>query len=226
VAVFEATADSETRLIAGGGYDRYTSGLVVRQLAMFSGEYPDSESQPAHRAADPRDPSAAFDALVRAHYARLAAFAYRYLSSREAAEDAVQEVLLKVWERGLAQTLPDPLPYLYQATRNQCLMVLRHQRRWQLTDLSKERLAAPEAADAGDPDEVRAAVDAAIAALPERTRLVFSMSREQKLTYAEIARILGISTKTVENQMSRALRHLRRSLGRFLVLAAALVTSR
>ncbi len=174
----------------------------------------------------PADFDNAFEALVRTHYARLAAFAYRYLGSREAAEDAVQEVLLKVWERGSARPLVDPLAYLYQATRNECLMVLRHRRRWQLTDVDAEPLTAAQSADDVDPDDVRAAVDAAIAALPERTRLVFAMSREQDLTYAEIARILGISAKTVENQMSRALRLLRRSLGRFLLLGVFLVTPR
>jgi RNA polymerase sigma-70 factor (ECF subfamily) len=190
-------------------------------------DLPELPARPSDPASEDPAGSAVFDALVRANYARLAAFAYRYLRSREAAEDAVQEVLLKVWERGLATTLADPLSYLYQATRNECLMVLRHRRRWRFMDLTAHPLPAAERADAGaDPDDVRAAVDAAIAALPERTRLVFSMSREQDLTYAEIARLLGISIKTVENQMSRALRHLRRSLGRFLVLAGVLIASR
>lgn len=183
----------------------------------------DLEPPPAEPALDA---AGAFDALVRAHYARLAAFAYRYLGSRDAAEDAVQEVLLKVWERRLAGTLAEPLAYLYQATRNECLMALRHRRRWQLTDVDAERLTAARSADDADSDDVRAAVDAAIAALPERTRLVFTMSREQDLTYVEIAHLLGLSVKTVENQMSRALRLLRKSLGRFLVLAAVLFAPR
>lgn len=163
----------------------------------------------------------AFEALVRANYERLANLAYRYLESDAAAEDAVQEVLLKVWRRREAVNLADPLPYLYQAVRNECLMALRRRRRWAMTELDVEHLEAP--ADEGEPAaDLQAAITRAVGALPERCRLVYTMHREQDLSYAEIARILGISRKTVENQMGRALRTLRKHLAPYLpVLLAA-----
>ncbi len=164
----------------------------------------------------------AFEALVRAHYQRLANLAYRYLQSDAAAEDAVQEVLLKVWRRRQALNLADPLPYLYQAVRNECLMALRRRRRWAMTALDAQEIEAPtgEGETAAD---LQAAITCAVAALPGRCRLVFTMHREQDLSYAEIARILGISRKTVENQMGRALRTLRKRLAPYLpVLLAAL----
>lgn len=166
----------------------------------------------------------AFDALVRAHHERLANLAYRYLKSDAAAEDAVQEVLLKVWRRREVVNIDDPLPYLYHSVRNECLMVLRRRRRWAMTDLDAEHLTAPP--DTSDTADLSTALARAVDALPERCRLIYTMSREQDLTYAEIARILGISRKTVENQMGRALRTLRERLAPYLPLVlAALATS-
>ena len=167
----------------------------------------------------------AFDELVREHYPRLATFAYRYLRSRELAEDAVQEVLLKVWQRVAHLDFTDPLPYLYQAVRNQCLMVIRHRQRWRTTGLDSLPYLGVKAETTVEERELREAVDEAIASLPERRRLIFTMSREQDLTYAEIARILGISIKTVETQMDRALKALRRRLGRFLTVIAILLSA-
>lgn len=175
----------------------------------------------------------AFDALVRAHYERLGNFAYRFLKSDAAAEDAVQEVLLKVWQRRDLIRMADPLPYLYQAVRNQCVMALRRNRRWTMTELDSDRPAGVGAgAGTYQPDEMPAdladAVARAVEALPERARLVYTMSREQDLSYAQIAQVLGISPKTVENHMGRALKALREYLAPYIgmILVALSASSR
>lgn len=167
----------------------------------------------------------AFDALVREHFGRLATFAYRYLGSREMAEDAVQEVLLRVWRRVDQLDFADPLPYLYRAVRNECGMAVRRRKRWRMTGLEGVRSLTTPADSGADERELREAVGAAIDSLPERRRLIFTMSREQGLTYAEIARILEISIKTVETQMDRALKTLRGKLGGFLGLVALLLSA-
>lgn len=162
-----------------------------------------------------------FEALVRMHYARLYGVAYSYLRAADAAEDAVQGALLKVWRRGGALDLDAPLPFLFRAVRNQCITELRRQRRWHDVELDDvdtpfadetafTPIAELEAAD------LSVAIEQAIGELPERCRLIFLMSREQELTYIEIARTLGISPKTVETQMGKALRRLRQRLARFL----------
>jgi RNA polymerase sigma-70 factor (ECF subfamily) len=61
-------------------------------------------------------------------------------------------------------------------------------------------------------DEMKVAVQRAVAALPERCREIFELSRTHGLKYAEIAVVLGISIKTVEAQMGKALRFLREEL--------------
>lgn len=179
-------------------------------------DHPDLTPDP-----DPVGVEQTFDALVSTHYAPLCTFAFRLLGTRDAAEDAVQEVLFKVWTRQDPANLRDQVPYLYQAVRNQCFMVLRHDRRWDETGIESGALLPASTQQDAEVFDLRDALAQGIAALPERTRLVFSMHREQDLTYNEIARVLGISVKTVEAQMSRALRILRRRLAKYLCLAAA-----
>ncbi len=164
-----------------------------------------------------------FDALVTQYYPHLCTFALRLLGSRDAAEDAVQDVLYKVWSRRSIETIQDPVPYLYQAVRNQCLMALRRERRWNTTAIDADDTAHVTSDDYALLD-LQQAIARAIDALPERTRLVFTMHRQQDLTYGDIARILGISIKTVETQMARALKILRHRLDTFFTIGATLST--
>lgn len=166
-------------------------------------------------AADIRD-VAAFEAVYRREYASLVSFAHRYVRDDAAAEDLVQEVFLALW---LGRTRPDALrPYLFRAVRNRSLNLLRSRR---VSDRLAARMAAdaapavePDTADA-DADRLRAALHAAVEALPARRRLIFRLSRDHGLTYREIAASLGVSVKTVETQMGRALRALRERLERY-----------
>jgi RNA polymerase sigma-70 factor (family 1) len=172
-------------------------------------------------------PDLAFDTLVRSHYGRLCNFVYRFVGSREVAEDIVQDVFVRLWENREAFDITDPLPYLYQSVRNRAVShqrqtVVRERWREQALSVAQERHAASSAASEVEAGEVADAVARAVEALPERCRLVFTMSREQDLSYAEIARLLGISVKTVETQMGRALKSLRARLAGYLPLAVAL----
>jgi RNA polymerase sigma-70 factor, ECF subfamily len=162
-----------------------------------------------------------FEALVRAHYPRLFGIAFTYLRDADAAEDAVQEALLRSWRQGGVQDLTDPVAYLFRAVRNQCVTTLRHRRRWRSVELDDDQPIQPTLSPAGEfeAEEMETAVRHAIGELPERCRLIFLLSREQHMSYAEIARSLDLSVKTVEAQMGKALRLLRARLARFLVLA-------
>lgn len=185
-------------------------------------------SLPTHRSepenspnANPAQRAAAFDALVAENCDRLCRFVYRYVGSREEAEDIVQEVFLAIWERGYEWEGRDPLPFLYRAAHNRAISRARHESvhdRWQ-----RQVSTADEPAAAGvDTDlaesELDDALGRAIEVLPERCRLVFTMSREQGLSHAEIARMLGLSHKTVESHIWRALTSLRASLAPYLAL--------
>ena len=170
--------------------------------------------QPAH---SDSPHGASIEALFRAHHAALCTFAYRYVLARDIAEELVQEVFLYLWEHEM--TWKDPRAaksYLFTAVRNASLSYLRH--RGVVQRLEGEVISTFAARPAATPEgelrsvELAQALQRALARLPERRRLVFTLSREQGLTYGEIAKLLGISPKTVEMQMGRAYRTLRKYL--------------
>ncbi len=160
--------------------------------------------------------ASAFEALFHAYHASLCSFAYRYLGARDLAEEMVQEVFLCIWERRHGWDVRTSVrSYLLTAVRNAAISYLRHERvarrrEGEIRDLQQVYPPTPEvrALEA----ETIAAVRQAVAGLPERCRQVFTLHREQGLTYAEVAEILGISPRTVEVQIGRALKSLRKHL--------------
>lgn len=158
---------------------------------------------------------AAFEALFRNHAAALVSFARSYVDSREVAEELVQDLFCRVWDNRFESTVPDSVRgYLFAALRNRSL---NHLRREQVSldfveRSSKVVPASPAADEALLAADLRDALAAAVKGMPARCREVFTLARHQGMSYAEIADILGISKKTVEIHMSRALAILRERL--------------
>ncbi len=161
---------------------------------------------------------AAFDSIFRAHYAQLVAAAQWLLSSRAAAEDIAQDVMLELWRRRENIVLETSLrAYLVRAARNKALNHIRHERVVRSASPEYEGpTSAPHADRALAEEELDAAVRQAVRELPERCREAFQLSRVQGLSYAEIAQVLGVSVKTVEAHMGKALRLLRERLAPWL----------
>jgi len=161
----------------------------------------------------------AFDALFREYYAPLVGLAESLLGTRAAAEEIVQDVMLEVWRRRETIQLEESWrAYLFRAARNRALNEIRHQR---VRQKSEPYTRSEESVDASAlnelvGDELTAAVNAAVAALDEPVREVFTLSRSNGLKYAEIANVLGVSVKTVEARMTRALKELRERLAPWL----------
>ena len=162
----------------------------------------------------------AFEQLFREHYAGLVRFGEGLLRSRELAEDTVQEVLLNLWRQRETVRIDDSVKaYLYRAVRNRSLNQIRNERvrREAAPQIVRESRGSAEAGDAAVlSTELEEAIRGAIAELPPRCREVFELSRVRGLKYQEIAETLGISIKTVETQMGRALRSLRERLGSYM----------
>lgn len=162
---------------------------------------------------------AAFDAIFRAHYAALVGLADGMLRSRAAGEDVVQEVMLELWRRRETVVIQESLrAYLVRSTRNRALNHIRHanvQRKAE-PQLARDEAILPTGASLLVAGELRNAITAAVAELPPACREVFMLSRTHGLRYAEIAETLGISVKTVESQMGKALRHMRNRLAQWL----------
>ena len=179
--------------------------------------YADSEWVARIRESD----RAAFEALVRHYSDPLCAFIYNNTRDVEATKELVQDLFLWIWRHRHEWDVRGGLTtYLYRSARNHAVSYVRHdrlERRWQeemslAGNLEFERPSAVRPDDDAGTAELSAAIERAVGSLPERCRQVFTLNRQHHLTYREIAETLGISVKTVEVHMGRALAALRRQL--------------
>ncbi|MBK6265507.1 RNA polymerase sigma-70 factor [Marivirga sp. S37H4] len=163
----------------------------------------------------------AFEALFNDYYDRLAYFAYQYLKDKDNAEDVVQELFSKLWVNRQKLSIETSInAYLYSAVRNACLNQLKHQKVKEAyfsasgTTMEYDEFI-PNKIDAEDLGQL---IQSCIIDLPPERQKIFLLSREQDLKYKEIAEKLGISVKTVEAQMGKALRFLRERLKEYLAV--------
>lgn len=161
----------------------------------------------------------AFEALFRAHYRGLCGFAMGYLKDAGQAEDLVQDLFFRLWlDREKVAITMSVKAYLFAAVRNRCLNALKTTGRLRvLNEETDDRLDEEEPSEDEHAERI-ARVRAAIEMLPEERRKVFKLSRYEGLKYQEIADRLGISVKTVENQMGKALKTLREELADLVTL--------
>jgi RNA polymerase sigma-70 factor, ECF subfamily len=164
----------------------------------------------------------AFEDVFRTHYKSLYAYAFTLLKDNMAAEEMVQNVFLKLWERSEGLTISGSIAaYLYRAVHNESLNHLKHLKVRSGHQLHVSHLAGHDndsAAKRLHLKELNEHLRQALNNLPEQCRTIFQMSRFEELRYREIADRLGISVKTVENQMGKALKILRSKLVDFLIL--------
>lgn len=161
-----------------------------------------------------------FESLFRNNYSILCAYANHFLKDVPAAEEAVQEVMYHLWVNRHTNRISGSVQaYLFRAVRNNCLNVMKHQVVVEAYRKAKEQEVAEMEHSDGDSlvvGELQTKIRQAIDRLPAERRKVFILSRYDGLTYAEIAGKLGISVKTVENQMGKALKFLREELSEYL----------
>ena len=163
-----------------------------------------------------------FEALFNDHYSRLCAYAYNFLKEQEGSEEIAQEVFFKLWiNRADIKIERSMESYLYRSVRNACLNLIKHINiREKYKEHNKEEIEYEEQIDK-DPvnaSELELKIRASIDLLPEQRKKIFILSRYEQLKYKEIAAQLGISVKTVENQMGKSLQFLRKELSEYLPL--------
>ena len=176
----------------------------------------------------------AFELIFRSYHPGLLRFARAHLGDRGEAEDVVHDVFLRVWrERERIGGDRSLRVYLLAAVRNRVIDVVRHRavrQRWVREDAGDDGdggggvpgVRAPAlASEAVELGELDAAIRRAVAALPERCRTAFLLCKEQELTYAQAAEVMGVSPATVKTQIARALAALRVSLEPFLAVVVA-----
>jgi RNA polymerase sigma-70 factor (ECF subfamily) len=164
----------------------------------------------------------AFDALFRSYYPRLVRMAESITREHAAAEEIAQDVMLELWRRRESLELEQTfLAYLIRSTRNRALNHVRHERivTREAAAMAVEVRVSPAADGELMGAELAQVVRDAVDSLPDRSKEVFQLSREQGLRYTEIASVLEISVKTVEKRMGQALAELRDRLAPWLGLS-------
>lgn len=152
----------------------------------------------------------AFDALFRHYSALVYRFAYSYLKSRPAAEEIVQECFIKIWEK--RGQLHDDVPlkgYLFTAAHHAILNELRRDQHHLRLHGQVAAAGPASVANEAEYQEMEALYLAALERLPPKQREVFVLSRQQGLSYPEIAERQGVSVKTVEAHIMQALKTMR-----------------
>lgn len=166
------------------------------------------------------DDRLALNSLFTTYYQKLCSFAYTYLKNPCEAEEIVADVFVNLWQhRHQLEIHKSFKSYIYISVRNACLKII--ERKQPLFEDVEELLEHANWVSSDDPQhsihagELQYQIKVAVDGLPARCRQVFTMSRVNELTYQEISEILGISEKTVENHMVRALDSVRKSITRF-----------
>lgn len=168
----------------------------------------------------------AFDTLFRTYYEPLCHYAGSLTDGDlDEAEDLVQQTFVKLWEQRTAFEVQWSVKaYLYKMVHNRCLNRLRDARtRDKYKAYNAEQLEQGHEHDPGAASELNDRILQALTALPPECRRIFELSRFEELKYREIADQLGISIKTVETQMGKALRLMRTELADYLVTLIAIL---
>lgn len=163
-----------------------------------------------------------FEVLFRKHFKGLTYFALEYVKDHDIARDIVQEAFVNFWEkRDSIELNRSPKSYLGTAVRNRCLNYLRDHKKFDHSILEFEGLGGSHDYVVQDQlvvDELKASIEKATRELPKKCREIFLLNRLEHKKYQEIADELNISVKTVEAQMSKALRIMRVKLAEFISL--------
>ncbi len=158
----------------------------------------------------------AYRQLFDQYYQKLVVFANKYLEDLESARDIVQEFYLYLYESRHSISIQTSLKsYLYSAVKNRCLNQVKHEQvkeKHRNMSRSEANVPDPDLEEIMDAVELEARVYEIVSKLPEKCRQIYIMSRVDGKRNREIADELNLSLRTVETQISKALKSLKNSL--------------
>jgi RNA polymerase sigma-70 factor (ECF subfamily) len=161
-----------------------------------------------------------FEQVFKTHVKELNAYAFTIVKDEMAAEEMVQNIFYKLWERPEKLSISGSVAaYLYRAVYNECLNYLKHlkvKKKHESHTVHQMKNQTDSASKSLVAKELQSRIHKALEQLPEQCRTIFQMSRFEELKYRDIAERLEISPKTVENQMGKALKIMRTELAEFL----------
>ncbi|HRB51266.1 MAG TPA: RNA polymerase sigma-70 factor [Niabella sp.] len=162
--------------------------------------------------------SVQYKQVFELHYEALYGYACSILKEETYVEDIIQNIFIKLWQNREMIVADTVKSYLYTAVRNDCNNQIKHkgvQARHSKFVMDAENNSVHH--NPAEVKELQEKVQFLINQLPEKCGTIFYLCRQSGLSYKEIAEALNISVKTVENQMSKALKTLRTGLAEYLV---------
>lgn len=200
--------------------------LAMQQAVIFTAEKAGFAMDNGHMTIYNTDTTVQFEQVFKEHFKRLHAYASTILKDADDAEEMVQNVFFKLWEkREKLEELQSVAAYLYRAVHNECMNFLKHEKvktAYEAHAVHHGNISSA-AEDTAGKKELEQRVQSALNDLPEQCRTIFQMSRFEELKYREIADRLGLSVKTVENQMGKALKILRTKLSDYITVVGLLL---
>jgi RNA polymerase sigma-70 factor (ECF subfamily) len=201
--------DQKIYKMAGGGLHAYDDGALFALYQSGKAE--------------------AFDAIYARYWERLYHYAFHNLQSKDLAFEIVHEIFVSFWTRRETLTVDTSLSgYLFAAVRYQIIKHIQGSKQKEAY-LKDYLLFVPTEVNATEEAihlrELEKAIEDSLQQLPARCQEIFHLSRREHKSIREIALQLNISHRTVENQLTHALKHLRVSLGDMLLAVAVILAA-
>jgi len=163
-----------------------------------------------------------FEKLFKEHFTGLCYFAQKYLGDLDSSKEVVHAVFVKIWENRSEFDFEKPAKsYLFTSVYNRSMNVIRDNKKFsnpEDEEVHTATLEQGEFTDTMEVSELEGKIKMSIQKLPEKCREIFELNRFEGKKYAEIAEHLNISIKTVEAQMSKALKILKTELKDYIYL--------
>lgn len=162
-----------------------------------------------------QDSEIAFRALFDRHYARLFRIAYYFLQNDDLAQETTLDVLAEIWIKRKTMILPNDFRhYSFVMIRNAAINKWNLEHRLETVSLEGKDMRDSIAPDSDS--ELFETYERLLSELPPRCREVFCRIKEDEESYAEVAEAMGISVKTVDAQLQKALKYLRNGMSKYL----------
>ncbi len=161
-----------------------------------------------------------FEEIYRFYYPQLFGYCLSYIGNSEDAKEIIQTIFLRLWIRRKELKINLSLKaYLYIAAKNESLNYINHNKikdRYSQFTMDAEKPAQENIQQKMEKEELEFLIKRTILKLPDKRRKIFELSRFEGLKYDDIAKKLSVSVKTVESQMTKALKTLRKALKDYL----------
>lgn len=171
--------------------------------------------------------STTIESMFNEYFEKLCRYAFTILRNQEEAEEIVQRLFIKIWEKRKTIEMQEVQAYLYQSTKNFCLNEIKRVKikTADYLEINEQSHNSVEPDESIISSELKEKIEESMRTLPEKCQAVFRLSRMKNLSYKEIADELNISVKTVENHMGKALKLMRVELSEYLpqIIATILI---